>query len=328
MRALVFDRFGPPDEVLRLADVSAPEPGPGEVRIRLSHRPINPADVLTVVGVYPVRPSLPGSPGLEGVGRVDAVGDGVRGPAIGARVIPLAGLPGTWAEQMVLRADQVLQIPDGVSDQSAAQLLVNPFTVYALLTDELQLARGDWLLQTAAGSTLGRMVIQLARRRGIRTINVVRRRAQAEELLSLGADAVVATDDEPLVERVMAITEGQGARGAIDAVGGALGADVARSLGRGGVMIAFGLLSGETTMPVDVADLLFKGSAVRGFWLPLWFAAKPPDAMAHATAEVVTLVAEGVLTPQVAAEYDLADFREALAHANRAGRSGKVLLVG
>lgn len=326
MRALIMDRFGSPDEVLRLADVPSPEPAAGEVRVRLTHRPINPADLLTIAGVYPVRPSLPGTVGLEGVGRIDALGEGVVAPAIGTRVISLAGTPGTWAEQVVLPADRVLPIPDALSDQSAAQLLVNPFTTYALLTDELSLAEGDWLLQTAAASTLGRMVVQLAHRRGIRTINVVRRHAQAAELLALGADAVIATEGEDLVDRVLEITGGAGVRGAIDAVSGTLARHVARCLAPGGVMIAFGLLSGDTTMPIDVPDLLFKGATVRGFWLPLWFERQTPEGMAQSVGQIITLVAEGAMTPQVAGEYDLADFSDALVHAARVGRSGKVLL--
>jgi NADPH:quinone reductase-like Zn-dependent oxidoreductase len=328
MRALRFSRHGEPLDVLHLDDVPVPQPGPGEVRIRITHRPINPSDLLTIRGLYPNQPSLPGSPGLEGVGVVDAIGDGVTNLSLGQRVISLAGLPGTWAEQVVIHADRALAVPDAVSDQVAAQVLVNPVTAWAMLHDELALTKGDWLLQTAASSTLGHLVVQLAKHRGIRTISVVRRRAQAQPLLDAGADAVVCTEDESLVERVRAITGGRGVRGAIDAVSGPQDGEVAKCLAAGGTMLTMGVLGGVTLGPIDAGDLLFKGATIRGFWLTNWFMRQSPESVGRALTEVLTLLATGVMKPVVEAEYDLADFRSAIAHAERPGRSGKVLLRG
>lgn len=328
MRALRLNQFGEPLDVLHLDDVPTPEPGPGEVRVRMTHRSINPSDLLTVRGFYPIRPSLPGSPGLEGVGVVDALGAGVTTLARGQRVISLAGVPGTWAEQLVIPADRALPVPDAVSDQVAAQVLVNPVTAWAMLHDELALGEGDWVLQTAASSTLGHLVVQLAKRRGIRTINVVRRRAQVEALLDLGADAVVCTEDESLVERVQAITGGKGVRGAIDAVSGPQGGEVAKCLAAGGTMLTMGVLGGATLGPIDAGDLLFKGATIRGFWLTNWFGRQSLESMGRAFTEVLTLLATGAMQPVVEAEYDLADFRGAITHAERQGRSGKVLFRG
>lgn len=328
MRALRIARFGNPLDVVQLDDVPAPEPHAGEVRVRMTYRPINPSDLLAVRGLYPVRPSLPGSPGLEGVGVIDALGAGVTGLDVGQRVIPLSGLPGTWAEQLIVAADRAMPVPDRLSDQVAAQVLVNPMTAWALLTDELSLSEGDWVLQTAAGSTLGRLVIQLARHRRLHTINVVRRRDQVQELLDLGADAVIATENESLVERVDALTRGEGVRAAIDAVSGPDAAKVASCLSLGGTMITMGALGGATIGPFDVADLLFKGVTIRGFWLTNWFRRKSPQELSQALGEVLTLLATHVFEPPVAAEYDLAEYRAALAHAERPGRGGKVLLRG
>jgi NADPH:quinone reductase-like Zn-dependent oxidoreductase len=117
-------------------------------------------------------------------------------------------------------------------------------------------------------------------------------------------------------------------RVAIDAVGGETGAAAVACLAPGGTLLAMGLMSGDPRMPIDVGDLLFKSSTVRGFWLNNWFAAHPPAHTAAAITEVLALLATGRLDPPVAAEYDLADFGAALAHAERPGRSGKVLLVG
>ena len=328
MRAIRFSEFGPPARVLRLEDVPTPEPGLGEVRIRVTHRPINPSDLHLIAGTYGIRPTLPATPGLEGMGRVDALGDGVANLVVGERVIAMAGGPSTWAEHLIAPAARVVPVPDAVSDQAAAQFVVNPLTAWLLLTEELSVAPGDWLLQTAAGSTLGKLVLRLARHRGVRTIDVVRRRDQVQELLDLGADAVICTGDERVIDRVKEITGGKGIAGAIDSVGGPLAAQVARSLRRGGTLVVFGLLGGDPVMPLEIPDLLFKGATVRGFWLTSWFATRPPERIGSAIAEVMTLMAQGLMVPDVEAEYELADFANAIAHAERGGRRGKVMLKG
>ena len=328
MRALRFANVGDPLEVLRLEEVATPQPGPGQVRLRMTHRPINPSDLYCIQGIYPILPELPGSPGFEGVGFIDALGEGVTHLERGQRAIPATGMPGTWAEYLIVPAGGIVPIPDGVTDPVAAQALANPITAWALLTDELQLSEGDWILQTAAGSTLGRLVIQLARHRRLRTINVVRRRAHVDALRALGADVVICTEEEPILQRVHDVTGGSGVRAVIDAVGGPEGAQLATCLADRGTMIAMGLLSGAPLGPIDAADMIFRGTTIRGFWLITWFATQPRDTIGRAFGEVLSLLADGTLDPPVEAEYDLASFRAAIEHAQRPGRQGKVLLRG
>lgn len=327
MRALRFDRFGPPAEVLTLEQQPEPEPEPGQVRLRLTHRPINPSDLLTISGDYGRLPRLPATPGLEGVGRVAALGRGVTGWRAGDRAIPLSAGGGTWREAVVVDAARLLPVPDAVGDEAAAQFVVNPVTAWVMLEEELALMPGDWVVQTAAGSTLGRLVIQLARLRGYRTINLVRRPEQVRELLDLGGDAAFCTDEPDVVERVRALTDGRGAAGALEAVGGATGALALRCLRPGGIMLVYGLLGGEP-LPLHNGEMLFRGLTVRGFWLTQWFQRTPPDQTATTLITLMQLMAEGELTPPVEASYDLADFRAAIAHAERSGRQGKVLLTG
>ncbi len=223
MRALRFHHFGPPAEALQLDDLPEEAPGPGQVRLRLTHRPINPSDLLTISGHYGRLPRLPAVAGLEGVGRVAALGEGVTGWRVGDRAIPL-GAGGTWRESVTVAAAQLLPVPDAVSDETAAQFVVNPVTAWVMLEEELALRPGDWLAQTAAGSALGRLVIQLAQLRGYHTVNFVRRPEQVAELLALGADAVFCTDEADVAGRVRALTDGRGVAGALDAVGGETGA--------------------------------------------------------------------------------------------------------
>ena len=325
MRVLRYAQFGPPLDVLRLEDVPVPEPGAGQVRVRLTHRSINPSDLYQIAGMYAIRPRLPATPGNEAVGRVEALGEGVSGLAVGQRVIPI-GVGGTWADAVLASPMQLVPVPDGVSDQTAAQFVVNPMTVWVMLTEELSLKPGDWLLQTAAGSTLGRLVIQLARLRGVKTINIVRRQEQTQELLDLGGDAAFSTQDPDIVSKVLELTGGKGAVAALEAVGGATGALALACLGQGGTMLVYGRLSGEPT-PVDNGPLLFKGQTIHGFWLAQWLRDKP-QAIPQVAGELMRLMAEGKLVPPVEAEYSLDDYRAAIEHATRPGNSGKILLVG
>ncbi len=324
MQSVRFYEFGKPADVLRVEDVPKPEPAAGQVLVRVRARPINPSDLLTVRGLYGALPKLPASPGLEGMGEVSAVGEGVGHLRAGQRVIPL-GVSGTWQEYLLAPAAQLLPVPDGVSDQTAAQFVVNPLTAWIMTVEELALEPGEWLLQTAAGSTLGRVVLQIAKMRGFKTVNVVRRREQAEELKGLGADACICTDEEDIPERVREITGGSLTK-AIDAVGGETGAAVMRSLGRGGVMLVYGLLSGEPT-PVDGGRMIFTSSTMRGFWLGDWMRTAPPDRQQAVTSEMLRSMATSEIVPPVEAEYPLSEVIAAAEHSERPGRSGKVLLV-
>lgn len=326
MQSVRFYEFGDPADVLRVEDVPQPEPGAHQALVRLRARPINPSDLLTVSGHYGALPPLPATPGLEGMGEVVAVGEGVSHLRPGRRVIPL-GVQGTWQEYILAPGAQLIAVPDGVNDQTAAQFVVNPLTAWIMCVEELALRPGEWLLQTAAGSTLGRVVLQIARLRGFKTINVVRRRDQVEELKALGADEVICTDEEDIAERVREVAGKEGVTKAFDAVGGETGAAVMRSLGRGGVMIVYGRLSGEP-MPIDGGRMIFTSSALRGFWLGEWLRSAAPERQQAVTAELLRLMASHEIVPPVEAEYPLADVLSAVEHAGRPGRSGKVLLVG
>ena len=224
-------------------------------------------------------------------------------------------------------AAQLIPVPDAVSDQTAAQFVVNPLTAWIMTVEELDLQPGEWLLQTAAGSTLGRVVLQIAKQRGFKTINVVRRREQAEELKALGATKSSATDEEDIPERVREITGKEGLTKAIDAVGGETGAAVVSALGRGGVMLVYGLLSGQP-MPIDGGRMIFTSATVRGFWLGDWMRSAPPERQQAATAEMLRSMATQEIVPPVEAEYPLSEVLAAVEHSERPGRSGKVLLVG
>src|SRR5436309_2875020 len=142
MKAIVFDQFGPPGDVLAARDVSSGEPGPGQVRVRMKLAPINPSDIMVVRGQYGRLPKLPATPGFEGMGIIDAAGPGFlakfRRLKPGRRVAVLHAEGGTWAEEAVLSARHVVPVPDDLPDDQAAAFFVNPATALVMVNKVLQ----------------------------------------------------------------------------------------------------------------------------------------------------------------------------------------------
>lgn len=318
-----FEKFGDPIEVLHMKEQPDPEPGPHEIRVKMKYRSINPSDLYYIMGRYGLHPDLPAVPGFEGMGYVDKIGSKVRNYEIGKRVIPI-GIPGTWKEFIITNTMQLFPVPENVKDQSAAQLIVNPMAAWIMTNDLLDLKQNEWLLQTAAGSTLGRIVIQISKLKGFKTINFVRRREQIRELLDLGADAVICTEDKDIVKQVMKITDG-GAHAGIDAVGGKTGALAASSLRNKGTLIIYGLLSMERT-PIDTGEMVFKETIIKGFWLNSWFRKSDASKVFSSLKSVVELMAVHKIEPPIEAEYEFENFKKAIEHSLKPGNHGKILL--
>jgi NADPH:quinone reductase-like Zn-dependent oxidoreductase len=326
MRALRFEAFGEPVQVLSFQDVPDPQPGPGEVRLRMSLRPINPSDLLQVKGVYGRRPDLPATAGLEGLGTVDALGAGVEGFELGQRAVPL-GAQGTWAELLVTPAENLVPIPAGLSDESACQVIVNPLTAWLMCLVDLKLGPGDWLVQTASGSAVGRCILQIALLKGFKVLSLVRRDDLARELEDLGAGPALNTTDPQWLDKAAALLPKNGAKAAVDAVGGALGGQVAMLLQRNGTLLVYGALSMEP-LQIPGGQLIFKTLTLRGFWLTDWKLRTPRAERDRILGGLLAEMAAGRVGPPVEAVFPLADFAGAIAKVESAGRGGKVLLSG
>jgi NADPH:quinone reductase-like Zn-dependent oxidoreductase len=329
MKAIVFDRFGEPAEVLHVRDVPLPEPAPGCIRVRMTASPVNPSDLAVVRGRYARRPALPATPGFEGVGVVDAVGRGwlarILGLSPGRRVAVLNDRGGNWQECVVIPARQAVPVPADLPTEQVASYFVNPATALVMTRYVLKVPRGAWLLQTAAASALGRMVIRLGVHYGFRTINVVRRREHAQELRSLGGDAVVCTADESVEKCAAALTGKRGVPFALDAVGGATGLAALRALAPGGRMLAYGVLSGEP-LPLDNLALIVGQKAIEGFLLSDWAARQRPLVMLSLLRQIARLLRAGVLATEIGACYPLEQIGEAVRQAETSARRGKILL--
>jgi len=328
VKAIVCDRWGDPEEVLQLREVPEPQPGPGQVRVRMLASPINPSDLLTVRGLYGKQPPLPATPGFEGVGIVEA-GSGLLARCfMGRRVAVLnggTGSGGNWQEKVVIPSRQAVPVPEWMADEQAAMFFVNPASALVMVRYVLRVPRGAWLLQTAAGSALGRMVICLGKHYGFRTLNVVRRREQAQELLQAGGTAVIATNDEPLLQRALEITGGAGAAFGLDAVGGATGSEAVQALGRGGRLLVYGALA-EEPLTLSPRTLLVGQKRVEGFWLSEWVRDQGIFTMLFLFRRLSQLIRAGVLRSEVGATFPLEQFQTAVRQAAQPGRQGKVLL--
>jgi NADPH:quinone reductase-like Zn-dependent oxidoreductase len=326
MKAAVFDRFGEPAEVLSVRDVPDVEPGPGEVRVRMIASPVNPSDVLVVRGRYGVLPRLPATPGFEGVGIVDKAGPGILGRwVLGKRVAAINSAGGNWAEWAVIPARQARPIPSDIPDEQAATFFVNPATVLALVRHVLRVPKDEWLLQSAAGSTLGKMIIKLGRHDGFKTLNVVRRSEAKDELSQLGGDAVISSSEGPIEEQVDRITGGKGVRYALDPIGGETGTGVFRSLASGGRLVVYGTLSGEP-LQLEPRQLISERKVVEGFWLGHWMRERSIPASLLLFREIAGLIRQGVLASEIGSSFGLDQVGQALLQAEAMARGGKVLL--
>ena len=313
-----------PQDVIEAVRFTLPALKSGEALVAVLAAPINPSDVLTLTGEYGQLPPLPAVGGGEGAGRVQALGSAVSGLAIGQMVLLPVG-SGTWSTHVVVEATALVPLPAGADPQQLAMLTVNPPTAWLLLSDFATLQTGDWVLQNAANSAVGGYLVQLAKARGLKTVNVVRRDAARAAVETLGGD-VVLVDGDDLSARVRAATgEAKIALG-IDAVGGAATERLAQALAPGGTVVNYGAMSGEPCT-ISPASLIFRGITLRGFWLARWFRTTDPEVRTALFGELVAMIAAGQLHARVQATYGIDEIKVAVAAAAAGERDGKILLL-
>ena len=322
--AAVYETHGNPAEVLRVAEFPLPAPQPNEVVVRMKAAPINPADLNSIEGKYPIKAPLPATPGMEGVGEVIEIGSAVRGLDVGTHVI-LPHSFGTWRELAIIVADKLVAVPAELEPIQAAMLKVNPITAWRMLHDFVSLRTGDWLIQNAANSGAGQCVIQIARDLGLKTVTVVRRPELVEELRSLGGD-VVLVDGENLRDDVGTATGKAPIRLALNAVGGENALRVAKCLASDATMVTYGAMS---LQPLCVPNgmLIFKNLRFTGFWVNKWYDAATPEERAETFAPLFEMAKKGLLRTKIEKTYPLSEAQAAISHASRNKRSGKIVFT-
>lgn len=271
-RKLFYADYGDPVKVIQKEeDIIHFENRNNEVLVRMLAAPVNPADINTIQGKYPVKPALPSVPGNEGVGEVVAIGDEVRNLSVGDRVVPLTNALGTWRTHAVLNENHLFKIPKNLGIVEAATLTVNPCTAYRMLKDFVHLKPGATVLQNGGNSFCGQNVIQLCRAWDVNSINIVRDRPNIEQLKTklkkLGATEVL-TEEEL---RTTAMFKGKYKKPllALNCVGGKSATELIRHMEKGGIMVTYG---GMSMQPVTIptAALIFKNVQIYGFWMTEW----------------------------------------------------------
>jgi NADPH2:quinone reductase len=327
MRSASHAVFGDPADVLTPTETTIPEPGPGQARVRMTLSPIHNHDLWTVRGQYGYKPALPAIGGSEAVGVVEALGDGVEGVAVGQRVTT-ASARGAWAEYFVVPAHNLLPVPDAVDDATAAQLIAMPLSALLLL-EMLKVPPGEWIVQNAANGAVGKALAMLGQARSVNVLSLVRREAGVADMHAYGIGNTVCTAADGWKAQVRELLGGKRAVAGIDSVGGADSGVLAALLGEGGVLVAFGSMTGEP-MQIPSGELIFKQLQVRGFWgIPAMKALTPQD-QRRLMGELLQRAASGELRLPVAAVHGLDDVAAAVRASETAGRAsqGKILLRG
>jgi NADPH2:quinone reductase len=320
MQALVFTAAGEPSQVLAATEHPTPTAGPGEALIAVSARPIHPADLAFIRGRYRIQPRFPQAAGLEGAGRILECPPG-SGFVPGQRVAFRA--PGSWADCAVAPLDRLLAIPDDIDDAAACQMSLNPLTAFCLLR-LADLRQGDWLVLTAATSTVANLIAGIARARGVRTIGVVRGAVATPPRTS--TDAVFAADDPDLAGKILEATGPAKAAALMDSVGGPLVTSLMPTLAPGARVLAYGVQD-PAPAAITNAMLIYANLTWIGFGIDRALGALSAKQHAGIVQDLWTMTRTGALALPVAARFGLPQFQEALAADARPGRVGKVLLI-
>ncbi|WP_410813915.1 zinc-dependent alcohol dehydrogenase family protein [Micromonospora sp. 067-2] len=318
---------GDPTETVQLDENSQLSVGDGEVLVAVEAAPINPADMLFALGWFSVYPQVPSPIGAEGVGRVVQAGPGADQALVGRRVVILPTfVHGTWADQVVVPAQNVIPVTENADPLQLAMLPVNPATAYALINDYVTLRPGDWIGLNLANSAVGQQVIALAKQAGVKTLAVVRREDAAQQVRELGADLVV-LDGDNLGNRVAEALDGTQLRLLLEGTGSPEQvAELVRSVEAGGSVVTFASVTGQSPA-LPLGDLIYRGVSLRAFFVLNWLRDTPRAELVRIYTELAELVERGVLRTAVEATYPLRKHREAIGHAARQERGGKVLFV-
>jgi NADPH2:quinone reductase len=308
MKAIQCVEWGPPEK-LRLADVRLPQPGPGEVRIRVAAAGVNFPDALIVQKKYQVQPPLPFVPGTEVAGTVDALGAGVERLHEGDRVVAFVGIGG-FAEYVCAAAAQVAALPAGIDLAVAAGFTLTYATSQHALAERGSLAAGQTLLVLGAGGGVGLAAVELGKLAGARVIAAASSDEKLQAARNAGADALIDYSTADLREAVKALTDGQGADVIYDPVGGEYTAAALRSLAWRGRLLVIGFAGGEIPQLAANLLLLKEASAVGVYWGE--FARRDPPGNRRLLAQLFGWLAEGRLRPLVSKQYPLADGAQAL----------------
>jgi NADPH:quinone reductase-like Zn-dependent oxidoreductase len=321
-----FHKTGGP-EVLQLDELPLPEPAAGEVRLRVKAIGLNRAEVMFRMGRYLIDPKLPSKLGYEASGIVEAVGPGVDGSWVGKTVSTVPAFPatdyGVYGEVAIVPVCAIATYPDRLSYEEGTSIWMQYLTAYGALVHQGHMAKGDFVLITAASSSVGIAAIEIAKAEGAISIATTRTSKKKAELLALGADHVIATEEEDLAARVQEITKGKGARIVFDPIGQGLAA-LAAAAAPGGIIFEYGALSPEPT-PFPLFAVLGKQLTVKGY--VVFEIESDPAVFPKAKQYVFDHLASGVFKPRIAKTFPLDKIVEAHRYMESNAQIGKIVVT-
>lgn len=322
MQAIVFDRPGEPESVLALRDISTPSPVAGQVLVRVSARPIQPADFMFIQGRYRIRPEFPQAAGLEGVGTVVSCGAGVSTYRPGERVAFRS--KGTWAEYALAPISRVYPVPAEIPDSVACQFSLNPLSAWGLLA-VCGLAPSSRILVTAGRSVVARLLARLAQRKGLATTLLVRDNGRYSALDD--GDRVIA-NGASVAETLQQVVRDRGEFHAVlDSVGGRDSVALMNSLAPGSRLVSYGILD-DTDITLKASQILFRSVTWQGFGIDGWLDSVPAEELSVAQENIWHLLSASPDLLPVIGTFGLSDIGQAIAAARKPARPGKVLLAG
>jgi NADPH:quinone reductase-like Zn-dependent oxidoreductase len=326
-RVVRFHEVGGP-EVLRIEEIEVPPPGNGEVQIRIHALGLNRAEAMFRSGRYLESPKLPARPGYEAAGTVEAVGEGVEGFDVGDAVstIPSFSLNayGLYGDIANAPAHAVTHHPESLSWVDAAAVWMQYLTAYGALIDIAGLQAGDSVVIPAASSSVGLAAIQIANKVGAIPIALTRGASKRQALLDAGAAHVVVTDEQDIVNEILGLTKGKGARIVFDPVGGPTVVKLARATAQRGTLFLYGALSTEPT-PLPLFDVLSKWITIRGY--VLMEITGDPTRLELGKKFVYEGLADGSFKPIIAKTFPLAEIVEAHRYLESNRQFGKIVVT-
>lgn len=329
MRAVRLRAYDGKPESLTVAETPVPRPGPGEVLVKVFASPVNPSDLMFVTGNYGFKKALPATPGFEGSGTVVEAGGGVMAQFMKGRRVACAAADakiagGMWAEYIVTSAQFCVPLSKHVDLEQGATMLVNPLTAWALV-EEARRGRHRAIVQSAAASALGRMVIRLGQKFGLPVINVVRRAEQVVLLRGMGAEHVLNSIDPGFEQDLLGLCNKLGASISFDAVAGEMSGRILRAQPRGSRMLIYGGLSLKPP-EIDLEALIFGEKHIEGFWLSAWLRHRNILSQLRVARQVQELLGSDLKT-EIRTRLPLEKAADGLAQYAADMTAGKVLLV-
>jgi NADPH:quinone reductase-like Zn-dependent oxidoreductase len=322
-----FHQTGPA-EVLQFDELPLPEPGPGEIRLRVKALGLNRAEIMFRNGQYLETPVPPAKNGYEAAGIIEAVGPGVDSIWIGKTVSTVPGTfklndHGVYGEVAVVPLHGIAEYPSNLSYEEGASIWMQYLTAYGALIWLGQITKGDFVVITAASSSVGLAAIEMVKAEGAISIAVTRTAAKRDQLLKSGADHVIVTDEEDLVARVNQITSGKGARVIFDPIGGKILESLAAATASKGIIFEYGALAPEPT-PYPLFTALTKYLTIRAYTL---FELTPDPVFPEAKQYIFDQLASGAFKPLIDRKFRFAEIVEAHRYMESNAQVGKIVVV-